>query len=160
MTPKNSEVDRYDNVVHAQLARPRELRGDAPDVLRLYAWGAACVAGLLRKNVSVANETAAAAAIAATPHHRPEILSSQPIARSSEKRPGPIAASATTATRYVSSSSEPAMNARFSVTEKIAFSITTAIIPAASGVASPSASSVPPPASVSPAITAIGTPQR
>ena len=95
-----------------------------------------------------------------TPHQTPEMLSSQPIARSSEKRPGPIAAKEITVTRYISSSSEPSKKARLSVTAKIAFSITIAIAAQARGVNSPNASRIPPPASAIPASTAIRTPFR
>jgi hypothetical protein len=49
----------------------------------------------VRPTVSVTAETTAAATRAATPHQTPEMLSSQPIARSSENRPGPVAASET-----------------------------------------------------------------
>src|SRR5438552_4053183 len=60
-----------------------------------------------RSTVSEINVAAIAAAATPTPHQTPLMLSSQPIKRSIEKRPGPIAATATATVASESGNSSP-----------------------------------------------------
>ena len=87
----------------------------------------------------------------------PLMSSSQPITRSIEKRPGPVAATATATVASASGNSIPPSPLKkpfFQWTTAIAFSITTAIPRAASGVRKPAANESPL-ASARPASSAI-----
>jgi hypothetical protein len=66
----------------------------APTKSNAYA-GASATVARRRPTVRVRKETRIAAPATPTPPQTPEMLSSQPIERSIEKRPGPIAASET-----------------------------------------------------------------
>jgi hypothetical protein len=64
-----------------------------------HAAGCCSPIGRVRASVNVTAETMAAETSAATPHQTPEMLSSHPIARSIENRPGPVAANDTAIVR-------------------------------------------------------------
>src|SRR5439155_27381304 len=81
-----------------------------------------------------------------TPHQTPLRLSSQPIARSIEKRPGPIAARDAATVARTSGYSRPPFPFQKpfdQCTVQIALNITTAIASDASGVTNPAASRIP-----------------
>src|SRR5207253_10036213 len=110
------------------------------------AAGCSCIASRCRKTVTVTNEIARAAAATPTPHQTPLMLSSQPIARSIENRPGPIAASAIATVASTSGNSRPPLLFQKPLdqcTVQMALNITTAIASDASGVTNPAASSRP-----------------
>src|SRR5436305_860650 len=63
------------------------------------AAGCSRITGRFRNTVTVTNATASVAPRTPTPHQTPLMLSSQPISRSIEKRPGPAAATRLNAQR-------------------------------------------------------------